>query len=407
MSLAVLIAFAVLGPGTQVEFPANTLILLGSDGTIRQISPVLHEESDHTVIGAVDIEIGPDGLLYVLKTDQIQAFDAAFTVHRTIDSADPSSQFGAITFDSHGRVVVTDSHSGTIVVFAADGTVATTFDGGGTLGGLTDLAIGNNGHMYVTREAAGKVLELDASGDPVDEVPVPAPRAVMIGTGGSLLVVSHDDSTPGVWSIAMREGLLQGTQIMPTEAICAAGLGTYYVSAPDGNVRVVHSTGWGVDYLDMLFLQNTLPATAMTMVPQRLRFKALGDFTNGDVVEKSTHKGVVSIWPDGNLVALAYPSGEGTEYRLLRGSPYGTGGDSGQTEGNQKAMIGGSAVEDGSPLARVSTLRLSATGKFQIESTQSYEEFERYLVSTGKGTLIEIADDGVERLRIEITKPLN
>ena len=159
-------------------------------------------DSRHRLLEPVNVQIGPDGMLYVADTElgRVVRFHADGTFDRIIGSHDDLESPVGMAWDARGRMLVVDSRRHQVVVFSPDGTHVTSFGERGEQPGQfyypLGIAVADDGTIYVV-DAFHFTVQLfdsdftyigDFGHDENAAALMPRPRAVDIDRHGRVYV---------------------------------------------------------------------------------------------------------------------------------------------------------------------------------------------------------------------------
>lgn len=145
-----------------------------------------------------DLAFSPDGKLVMGVPGGLVAMDAAGVASWVETTGDTLEKPLGLAYDQKGRLWMTDITAGTVARLETDGKVTTVQDRDGEVvfDGPNDLAVGPNGHVYVSDPCLGKVYALDEDGVVLArvsfEAAVGGPNGVVVGPDGALWVATEN-----------------------------------------------------------------------------------------------------------------------------------------------------------------------------------------------------------------------
>jgi len=145
-----------------------------------------------------DLAFSTDGKLVLGVPGGLVALDAAGSARWVETTGDVMEKPLGLAYDQAGRLWMADIKAGTVARLGTDGVVTTVQDrdGEAVFDGPNDLAVGRDGHVFVSDPCLGRVYVLDADGVVLSrvtfEAAVGGPNGVVVGPDGALWVATEN-----------------------------------------------------------------------------------------------------------------------------------------------------------------------------------------------------------------------
>ena len=296
----------------------------------------------------VNIEVGPDGMLYVTAfTGDVHRYFPNGTFDTVFASGNGLSGADGLIFGPDGNLYVTSYSTDEIKRF--DGTTGQFIDdftSGGPLNGPSNLMFGPDGNLFVSSHITGSILEYDGrTGVYIREVAngLNDPEGIIFDDNGDIYVASRSNNE--VVKIDAETGFVLDT-LTDSELNQPYGLalgpdGYLYVSGfqSDNVVRFNISDGsfhdefvaTGANGLNQATYLHFLPSHQVSVTAAATTSNAIWLTTKDDVTSSGTDG--ITDWSDGTVLQMG-----GTNFELE---------DLGNTDGTFSSVVNLDGFADG------------------------------------------------------------
>lgn len=262
--------------------------------------------------GVSRMDFGPDGLLYVVRSFRVDAISPDGTLAASFDvggTLDP----GGLAFGPSGHLCVTDFNTDSVLELDASGNVVRTIGAGSGMGGPQDLAFGADGHLYVASFTDSKIYEFDPTGEKVRTWDgggaLASLRSVEFDAAGGLLF-SANAPTPTIGILGEDDSVEQtyslGNTLSPPAGFALDAFGSlFYTRVPSTGPRMlVRIDPDGTKVETEVNGQNWTPG-AVAVAPWHLKGKLKGSRVE-DGQPSDTLKAAVDLylWPGEGRAAM-------------------------------------------------------------------------------------------------------